>query len=552
MKNMLRSFLCLSLLLPTFSVKAETRSCQTSCNVSASSCDTSCNSSATCSVDNDCDNVSCKPHFIIRSQGEHRNRDYVGQAYLQNLIDKDDTNWVAAALVAYSQNFKRHELGEFFSPHAGSNSFTVGPDNTAGVDVRNTDLGLSPTFEGTLTLNPRIQNIIFEPSFYAGFDRWVEGLWAWFKLPVVNSRWALDCQECITDTGGASFAPGQMSLDGSAAPVTIHSITDAFSGQFTFGDKKVGLQAGRVLCCENNTTGLADLPLHLGYDFIREQGGTVGAYLRAVFPTGQEKNLRSIFNPQVGYGRWQIGAGLMGRFKLYDNDNDTTLNAYLDFYTTHIFSKRECRVFDLKANGCFSRYLLLKEFDNEGVLTGNLFNVADIFTVGVKSQFNWSLETLALLQLKHKAWAFDLGYNLWARDCETFNCKGLTQLCNPCNELSHCCDDEVSLNGNQYGIKGNTYANDPDTASLSTIAVAATPDVTQVFITELNFADMLDFNQGKAPRALTHKVFGQANYNFEDRNYPLFVGIGGEAEFSHGNKALHQWSVWAKAGIAYN
>ena len=37
---------------------------------------------------------------------------------------------------------------------------TVGPNSVAGVDVSNVDIGLSETFYGTLTINPRIRNII--------------------------------------------------------------------------------------------------------------------------------------------------------------------------------------------------------------------------------------------------------------------------------------------------------------------------------------------------------------------------------------------------------
>jgi hypothetical protein len=571
MKSTLRGFLCISLLLSVATVHAEsnTRSCNT-CQVS--SCDVSQASCNTCSAgDNGEDSVYCKSHFLPRSQGEHRNRDYVGQAHLQNLADKDDWNWVFSAALAYSQNFKRHELGEFFSPHADSNSFTVGPDNTTDVDVRNVDLGLSPTFEGTLTLNPRIRNIIFEPSFYLGLDRWIEGGWLWLKLPVVHTRWALQCEECITNSGGEFFAPGFMSISDTPVAVNVTSIQDAFSGTKTWGGKTVALSNARMICCEAEKTGVADIPLHLGYNFIAKEKGCFGAYVRTVFPTGRTHNRNSIWDPRVGWNRWQLGGGIQGNLRIYEKDEDTSIAGYLDFYTTHPFSKKECRVFDLKANGCFSRYLLLKEFDSADNLTGNLFNVADKFNLNVESTFNWSLEGTFLFELKHKGWTADLGYNVWARDEEHFNCDCLS-ICVPaatscdascntscnascntsCDTSAASCNSANPLGTNRYGIKGLTNASTANTASLSTIAVAATADATPTFIDATNYRSAFDLDGNHVPRGVSHTVFAHAGYTCEDRDYPLFIGVGGEAEFGNGNKALHAWSVWAKAGIAYN
>ncbi len=354
----LKALMCLGLLsLATAAPVQASANCST-CSTSIPSCN-ACTNDSTC-TDSGCgDNVFCKSKYLPLSQGENRARDYAQISQFQFLADKDDVNFHADFIVEFQQNWKRSQLGEYFFPN-GTNTITVGPNGGAGVDVRNIDIGLSNTFQGTLTIKPRIRNVIAEPQLYVGLDRWLEGAWFRTKVPIVNTRWFLDCCETDSAGGGQFFATAMTPTANGSTPApafgTADQIQQAFAGALVWGDKSSPLGAARIICCEENKTGVADFPVDLGYNFVVKEEGYFGAYIRAVFPTGTIKNRRSIFDPTVGYNRWQLGGGVNGGIRLWERDEDSSINFIFDVYATHIFKKSDCRVFDLTANGCCSRY----------------------------------------------------------------------------------------------------------------------------------------------------------------------------------------------------
>src|SRR5579859_3039858 len=103
------------------------------------SCQASCDNSS-CSSESGC--TTCKPIFLPFSQSQNRARDYSSVAHLQFLPHEDKINWYSSLAIAFEQNFKRNTLGSYFFPN-GTNAITVGPNAGTGVDVRNTDIGLS-------------------------------------------------------------------------------------------------------------------------------------------------------------------------------------------------------------------------------------------------------------------------------------------------------------------------------------------------------------------------------------------------------------------------
>ena len=60
---------------------------------------------------------------------------------------------------------------------------------------------------------------------------------------------------------------------------------------------------------------------------------------------------------------------------------------------------------------------------------------------------------------------------------------------------------------------------------------------------------------GLSPRALTNKVFGAIEYDFEQCSTQPYILLGGEAEFAskvHCVKtAISQWGIWIEGGFSY-
>jgi hypothetical protein len=522
----------------------------------------------------------CRTKFIPISVGENRARDYAEVNRFQFIPNADDWNWHASLAVEYQRNFDRSRLGGYFFPT--NNSLTVGAAGADDVDVRAVDLGLSSTIGATLKIDPKITNWVIEPALYLGLDRWMEGLWFWFKVPVAHSRWDLDCCETISAVGGDTFNPAPTTFGASStnteealasnlAPYTVNStattcavgatsLRDALDG-VAFCDA-TALCANKILCCSSSKTRVADLPIHLGYNFINQDNGYLGVYGRLVLPTGNRGGASRLFEPLVGYGRWQLGAGVNGRIQLYENNDETRVNLIGDLSAAYVFRRSECRTFDIKDLGCMSRFALLKEADADGNYTGKLVHFGDIFGACIKSGFNWNIDGLLFLDLQHRGWNFDLGYEFQHRGNEKFDCECLT-LCNPCDDCegdswfsgSSC--SKRSLNGKQYGVKGTLdldgIGNAVTTASTTAInARTVSQDATAVLIGEGNFANYLDLNSGRAPSATSNKIWGNVGYAWMDRDYPVSLGVFGEVAFGRSNKALRFWGLGAKAAIAYN
>lgn len=563
MKSVFSLALCtLSIALCGTYTQLQGQSCQGDSNhCTTNSCSTSCSTDSCLSTS--CNGGShCKPSLLPFSQGENRARDYAGVEHFQFLADQTDSYWHAGLAIEYNENFDRDRLGSYFFPN--DNTLTVGPNNT-GADIRNVDIGLSDTFVGRLKIEPRIRNIVIEPAVYLGLDHWLAGAYVWLKVPITHTRWELECCETDSTLGGIFFGQVSEMSFGVSTPVPtsgINQIQQAFSGTTTWGDKTTPLESCRISCCKSQQNGVADLPIHIGWTFLERPQGYLGVYLRTVVPTGKQAHSHhghTIFDARVGYDHWQVGGGANLAIKIH-SDERTSYNFFIDAYATHIFKKTQCRCFDLKANGCMSRYLLMKEADSNGLYTGNLVTFADIFNVCATSQFDWNVDALAFFNIQNDAFGFDIGYEFKGRDREKFDCECPFTLCDstkddPCN--TDCCLNEANIIGTkQYGIKGTTLVQQAgtliNTQSTSTISASGPTDTTPVFINATNFASQLDLNGTAYPRALSHKLWANLSYYWDNYSGSIFATLGGEVEWTNQNNAPRVWGIWAKTGVAYS
>src|SRR5579859_1826015 len=585
--NLFLRLYIISLLCMTQNIQSQT--C-TGCGDSSSidSSDSSC-----CTDSEICGNTVCKTVFLPFSQGENRAHDYAGIDYFKYVNNADETSWYATFNIAFEQNFKRDKLGAYFFPN-GTNTLNVGIDKatdaTSNADVSNFNVLLANTFVGSLTISPRIRNVIAEPTLYVGLDKWVEGSWFWTKIPITNTRWFLDCCETVSSQGLPFFTLDHLfsyTVELSAAPAfgKPDQIQQAFGGVLTVNDYGCPLQAGKIICCESNLTAIADIPMHLGYNIIRKDNGYLGIYFRAVFPTGKIKNRRSLFDATVGYKRWQFGIGTNIGVKLWEK-NDSSLSLVADGYYTHIFNISQCRLFDLTNNGCFSRYLPLSEgvivstapggfLLNDTLYTGKITSVANAFNTCIKSGFDWNFDGVIFLQAQHKGWLADLGYEVKARSPEHLSLEAVnSHVCDPCMEdCGDCCTfPQTGPNDNkQYAIKtalpavqpnssisGSTFPVNVVLASTNNALINnfapnlnAVIDEPTIFINTHNL-EQLNYCSGRIPAALSHKLWGHIGYTLADRDRPISFGLGAEGEWGHSNKALSLWGIWGKCGIAYN
>ncbi len=412
--------------------------------------------------------------------------------------------------------------------------------------------GLSPKFQSIVNLDPFIQNVSLVFNAYVGFDSLLEGLYLQVHAPAVWTKWDLQLCEKVLSTGIATPFPAQYMDEGAiTAPVT--SFKSAIKGGVTFGQMTEGLKFGKI-CGSQTKSGLSDLQIALGWDFISREHGHLGINLRMAAPTGSRPDSELLFEPIVGNGKhWEFGFGVSGRVLLWEMDGEQELSLFADTNFTHLFNAQQRRSFDLKPNGFGSRYILVKEFDSVGNYIGTLAPLINKTTLCCDVKIDFQADIVVMFAYSYRGFLFDFGYNGWIRSKEKislkecfpedrFGLKGILNVVTGANQLTPITQSTATLWGNEFDEQ-------------SMVVDANAP----IFIREFD----IDLRSAASPRLITHKIFMHVGHSWhEGRENGIipFWGIGGEIEFEGINErntvnpdknTLSQWGIWSKGGIAF-
>jgi len=614
MKRMLKGLFSLCILFSIGTMTAASCKSSGSCSTKTSSCDTS---------------VGCgngNTFFCARSQSVNAARELVGWQEYINRFEMDKIYGAITITPEFTRSFRRNRIAGFlFGQDYKTGKLTISgsraPSRGAN-DWLADHFGLAPDHVSEVTFRPRITNFLVDFNLYLGLDEVWEGAFFRIHAPVVHTRWDLNMCETVTTDGTLTFTAGYMAATEVANADLADNFITAIAGGRTWGDMKEALTCGKMSNCKRKKTRLSDVQAAFGWNFVQDEDYHFGLMLRGAAPTGNQPDSEFLFEPIVGNcNHWELGAGLTASAKLWTSDDEeTNFMVYLDANITHLFGDKQQRVFDFK-NKPNSRYMLISEL---GTPVSNLF--ADTATLIPSHQYqknlfpainkicccvDVSIAVQADVALKFTYnwgnWAFDLGYNLWARSGEKFNedcCKA-------------CCieDKKFALKGDAmvYGFGSDLSALVADqskafplsaTQSKATInAGTNTTTAANFVITDLKnlavdnpkeafhksglgndrlmsaegqqpgtadfqirtsnppkFISCDDLNDCKGPSAVSHKIFAHFNYAWDDDkeqgDWVPFIGIGGEAEFgakSDGERAaVSQWGVWVKGGLSFD
>lgn len=407
--------------------------------------------------------------------------------------------------------------------------------------------GLSPAFASDAFFKPLIRNFIFDMAFYIGFDSWVKGLYLQLRGPAVWTQWNLKLSEEILEEGlSTPFPAGYMAEDIVEPP--YHSFTQAMKGFAAYGEVEK-LKFGKI-CSAQTLKGLAALEIVVGYDFIRRETSHVGFNVRASAPTGSRPKGEFFFEPRVGCGKnWQVGIGFTGHTRVWEKDEEQELGMYLDVNFINLVKTHQRRSFDFKKNGFFSRYILAKEFDQNGEFAEKILPSINFTTLQCNVHVSIMVDMVFMFGYTYNNFLFDIGYNGWIRSREKIS-------------LREC------IPSKKYALKGVQFAVDPitgqpnnSTESLATIFETGPiiVDETPIFIT----TNDIDVKSAASPLILTQKIFWHFAYTWPHQNvreYSPFLGIGAEIEFEGinsrnayqpTNTTMGQASVWLKGGLSF-
>lgn len=402
------------------------------------------------------------PYYSIRSQGVDAARELAGWTQHVNLSDKDEIYGSFSATPEYTRSFDSDKIAQcLLGTSTATNSCSTKTVNISGsaVAVRGANdwladyFYLPPDFQSTLHFDPMIENALVDINAYIGFDRWIPGLFFRVHSPLTWTRWNLHFYETNIITGTQNYDEGYF------APKTIYR--DALLPNFTAYGQGIGitdlqrtdttiptfsgLKFAQITPCPQSIIRLADLQMVFGWNFLDCYDYHLGVGLRLVGPTGNRVEGQYLFEPIAGNGKhWEVGAQITGHISLWENEEeDQALGFYVDTNITHLFKTRQTRTFDLK-NKPFSRYMLAQKLSPtiiDGLVGGtpnvtpnfqfqNVFQssanlpingfepIANITTQDVLVQVAVQVDLAAQLTYINNGFAWDLGYNLWARSCE--------------------------------------------------------------------------------------------------------------------------------------
>lgn len=304
------------------------------------------------------------------------------------------------------------------------------------------------------SINAKIRNNFIDINFI--LTRESSNFYFMINLPIQNSFYKLCTNENVKTDSEVQIGGFAVEID-EESPVledqinspseeinAIGSLIKYLSGDIIGDMQERNFAKLKTENC-NSKWGLADIYLQLGWDCFKRKNSNLGFYLRGAIPTSQKLNncwAEYVFSPIIGNaGRGEIDFGANGKISIFNNENDT-LELFLDTYVGYVFSANHIRTFDFN-NGPMTRYAGVKEFDSSFQYLEKLPWAADITTqcipVNVPIKGEFILDLVYKLCQNH---FFNFGYNF----------KGQS------NEQTTCA---CSINNGLYGLSVRSYVQTP-------------------------------------------------------------------------------------------
>lgn len=525
-------------------------------------------------------------------------------------FDREEFYGDFAIALGYRQNFDRYRLSTYFFNKNGK--LSIGANDTTGVDVRASDLGLSTTFSGCASLCPKYSDFVADFDLYTAWDEFVQGLWTELRVPLIYSRWNSNICSTTSSAGGDYYALADgttsyvVSTDEDKVAVAYTNAASALVGCSTFGDAPA-LHAGKFTgsccgssCCTNSATGLGGIRLSLGYDFLRREKGYLGLALDVAFPAWNKpckcNNCCDLymFEPKVGSQHmWKIGGVLSGKYLLWDRNEDRRLDFVFDGRVYGAFGGSTTRLLGLNLGGCryFNHYLLLKKYTISGdeATYAGLERAANLLKKQVKSKALVEAEVTAMLNYRHGGFVAALGYNFFGRGAECLCQCCCSSSCGSCCGSScnsscgstcgtSCSSCSTCDSSTYYVIKGDLPVYDGDVdhdggfytkagSNVRTLGDAITGDdvdATHVQDNAINFGTSscstgcstgcsgdVDLCSAAHPTYISNTIFLNLGYNWEDVDWKPYLGVIGDIELGSNNTALRLWGIFVKGGICF-
>lgn len=452
--------------------------------------------------------------------------------------DSECPPWVSLQVAApyYFKSTNGAQLGRYFMPGC-QECATVGQNNTS--DISSLWLKIAAPadtpFESTICIEPKrsvIGGAIRLFFDFGAYDSCYCNWWASIFVPVQQVRHDLNIVESSSPTSGTPTVPPSF-------PNVISALNNP------------EWQYGKFSTNRLKKTGVDDISLRVGYNFVRDEENLIGAYGLLFIPTGRGTKAEYVFEPLVGSKHVGLGFGFIGDYTLYEC-GATSVDLMFDARYARFFKHHETRSIDLY-NDDWSRYLLVAQpADAVTPLSGINF-----FTQEVDVNPRNMLEVWAALSFNYCSFHFEAGYDFWYRSKEKISLAdqdlgvGIFDIAyNPNNTC------QISASCARICQSVPTLPGAPE-SDLEFVTVKNSNTINDMYVTEGNNCanipcSYLNLNSAAHPRALSSTVYGAISYDCcLCCEYPVMIGVGGQYEFAHRRSALSQYGVWLKTAISF-
>lgn len=293
---------------------------------------------------------------------------------------------------------------------------------------------------------------------------------------------------------------------------------------------------GKFSRSTQSVTGVADVLLSFGCDFVRGPCGNFGTYFALFIPTGTSSKARTVWEPLIGAGpHVGLGFGLQGDVTYaFDEESELTFLAELRY--AYFLKGRERRSFDLLQNGPWSRYLLVSRVADleQCPVVVCPYPGINYFTRNVQVTPRSTIYFFFAPHYNRGDLNIEIGYGFWWRQREKI--------------VIPPCDQGIAI----FDITGSPPAS-KTSASTATIKGAlpgpggpkSDPVITPVPACPLNSCS------GATTPWFSSTIYGAASYDIKGPCYPGSVGVGLSYTFAQSTGAMSEIGVWVTAGVHF-
>ncbi len=474
------------------------------------------------------------------------------------------------------QSTKSKDLMRYFSPTPVDQLVVdSNPAAVQGVTQLGLERNINPVFFGIQVTaagggNGRYQSVLqFRPRRtvggvgityrqYFGRDCDCDEKQWWFELsaPILHVRNKMRLEETAPNLNGgtlvAGSAPNMIVALAGVMPVLGATAADGLS-TMQFGLMRNANQDdnfnGVVGNNDNNRKGYtrtgSDIELKFGRDYYTSECCHFDGYVGLHIPASNKPKGRFVFEAVPGFNQ-HFGFMLGGSSgtEIWRNC-DRSLSWEAATNVRYWIRNTQTRSFDLKDRP-WSRYMFIT--DNANPAAPVIVPGINVLTQKLRVHPRFSFDTnVALVYNNDCGFNAELGWNFWARQGERVSLRN--------QENGNRNDNNVTLPfvAGRYFVTALTGANGLDVTETNLLSnIANNNQPANLALDEALALDVTDLNllSAAAPAALSNTVYGYVGYNWDDRCYPLFVGLGGSYEISKKNTALNRWLVWGKFGVS--